>query len=352
MTILLKIRGNSADSKKIKIAAKIIKNGGIVIFPTETVYGIGANAYDLDATSRIFDIKKRPRSNQLIVHISNMKMFDELAIVPKKYHDVIKKIWPGPLTLRVKARKKLPRSVTAGLNTLSIRMPESKIARQLIDESGVPIAAPSANLSKMPSSTRGSHAMKYFNGKVEAIIDAGPSKFGLESTILELDTFTLARPGAFTKEMLEDAFGRKVKLTKISRGLIEAKKATVPGIKFKHYSPKTPLLLFEGNIDALQRMTSEEKKRFVFIGSKESCKVMKRAARSTISIGSQKDLWEIASNLFDSLIRLDDMKVKYAIIESYEEKGIGLAIMNRLRKASVRKTFKTKKELDKLLKGV
>ncbi len=352
MTVILKIRGDSADSKSISRAAKIIKGGGIVIFPTETVYGIGSSAYNEAAASRIFDIKKRPRTNQLIVHVSYMKMFNELAIVPKKHLKVIEKIWPGPLTLRVKARKKLPRSVTAGLSTLSIRMPESKIAHQLIVESGVPIAAPSANLSKMPSSTKGEHAIDYFDGKVDAIMDAGPSKFGLESTILEMDTFTLARPGAFTKEMLEEAFGRKVRLTKVSRGLLDAKTAGVPGTKFRHYSPKTKLFLFTGKINELSEMVSRKDGEFAFIGSTESCKIMKKGAKITINLGPRKNLWKIASNLFDALIKLDKSNVKFAIIESYDEKGIGLAIMNRLRKASVHRFFNKRKELEPYLKGV
>lgn len=347
MTVILNLRGDASDDRKIRKAAKMIRDGGVVVFPTETVYGIGANALDAKAALRIFKIKRRPSDNPLIVHVSDMKMLNEVVEVPERYRHIIDRILPAPLTIRMKARKQLPSAVTGGLDSISVRMPDDKVALKLIHYSGVPIAAPSANISKMPSSTRAWHAKKYFYGKVDAILAGKPSKFGLESTILELDKFVLARPGAFTKERIEKEFGRKVRITKVTRGIKDAAKATTPGLKYKHYSPNTPLFMFTGKISLLPGI-ARGSGRFVFIGSSESCKTMRHVARSTIDLGSREDLWEIGANLFDGLINLDSKDAEFAITEQYPEEGIGSAIMNRLRKACSRRYFRNRAQLIKL----
>ena len=193
MTIILNFRSatSSEARKRIKRAAEIIKDGGMVVFPTETVYGIGANAFDSKACKKIYEVKGRAGDNPLIVHVSSMAMANKVGAIPKKYSSVLSNVWPAPLTVVVKAKRSVPKVVTGGLNTVAIRMPDHKIALDLIEQSGVPIAAPSANISKKPSSTSAAHAKKYFNGKVDAIIDSGPSTLGIESTVIGLSDFSV-----------------------------------------------------------------------------------------------------------------------------------------------------------------
>lgn len=353
MTIILNLRSASGReaAKKIRQAAQIIKSGGVVVFPTETVYGIGANALDAKACKKIYSIKGRAKDNPLIVHVSSLKMALRIGEIPEKYAKILSRIWPAPLTVIVRAKNQLPKVVTGGLNTVAIRMPDSKIALELINQCGVPIAAPSANISKRPSSTSGSHAKKYFDGKVDAIIDSGSSRFGIESTVISLIDLSLLRPGAYTVKQVEKEFGKRVKITDEIRGTAKATgKPLSPGMKYRHYSPEKPLYLFTGDIAKLPSITTGAD-RFTFIGSNESCSMMHGHASDTISLGSRKRPSEIAHNLFGALISLDSKKSKFAIIENFSEVGIGLAIMNRIRKACSNKYFSCHKELHALIEG-
>jgi L-threonylcarbamoyladenylate synthase len=349
MTLLLKMSEASPDIKGIRKAAAIIKEGGIVVFPTETVYGIGANAFDGNACLRIFELKGREQDNPLIVHVSSINMAEKVAVIPKMYKKILGNVWPAPLTVILKARKGIPKSVTAGLRTVAVRMPDNKIALRLIEESGTPIAAPSANISKRPSSTRASHAIKYFYGKADAIIDAGSSRFGIESTVIDLDNFELLRPGAFSVDGIEKLFGRKLKIygTQEKRGYVAKPKS--PGMKYMHYAPLTPIFLFNGDIRSIGNATKPYAGRFIFIGSDESCKIAKRYAKDTIGIGRREDVDVIAHNLFDALIRLDGKTSEFAVIECFGEEGIGLALMNRIRKACSYKSFTDADSLIKLV---
>jgi L-threonylcarbamoyladenylate synthase len=350
MTLILKINSRKPEPPKIRKAALIIRNGGIVVFPTETVYGIGANALDARACRKIFRIKKRKMDNPLIVHISSMKMANEVADIPAKYSKVLERIWPAPLSVVAKARKAVPKMVTAGLRTVSLRMPQNKVALMLIRESGVPIAAPSANISGRPSSTRASHAIGYFNGKVDAIIDAGPSMFGVESTIIDLSRFVLLRPGAYTVNQINRSFKKKITVAKESIGPLKSgQKPISPGTKYVHYSPSTPLFMFNGKKPMLAEITSGFKGRFAFIGSEESCRLVRKNARRTINLGKRREKHGIAANLFHALISLDTTNTEFAITEDFSEEGLGLAIMNRLRKACGHRYFKDGKELDNLV---
>ncbi len=351
MTIILKLNPNKPDLEKIRLAANFIKRGGVVVFPTETVYGIGANALDRKASRKIFKIKGRPSDNPVIVHVSSIEMADSVAKIPKKYLNPLEKVWPGPLTIIVPARKSLPRIVTGGLDTVAIRMPSGGIALRLIKESGVPIAAPSANLSKRPSATKATHAKKYFNGKVDVIIDGGKSKFGVESTVLDLGNFEILRPGAFTPAAIKSYFGRRPRISDVAKGLRTKSKIRSPGTKYDHYSPAKRLLLFTGRIEDLPQITRDTG-NFTFIGSNESCRKMEKAAKNLISLGKSSNPKDIASNLFDSLIKTDSLPSDFAIAESFDEKGIGLAIMNRLRKASGNRSFKNSRELSDILKSM
>lgn len=346
---ILKINRSDPNLSKIRLAAETIRKGGLVVFPTETVYGIGADATNASACRRIFKAKRRPYDNPLIVHVSDMGMADKVAIIPKHYRKAIEATWPSPLTLILKARTGLPRVVTAGLKTVAVRMPADKIALELIRQSGTPIAAPSANISKKPSSTSGKHAIGYFINAVDIILDAGPSKFGIESTVLDLGKFTLLRPGAFTMEDIFAAFLKMPKLPKEALGLKEAKRALSPGMKYKHYSPDTKLLLYEGDPSELRQILSPWKGRFSFIGSEETARLLGRMPVKSIILGSRKQPRAIARNLFSGLIYLDSLKVEFCIAESFAEEGYGLAVMNRLRKASGHKHFSTAEELEKYL---
>ena len=347
---ILKINRSNPNLSKIRLAAETIRKGGLVVFPTETVYGIGADAMNASACRKIFKAKKRPSDNPLIVHVSDMEMAEKVAIIPRRYRKAIESIWPSPLTLILKARAGLPRVVTAGLKTVAVRMPSDEIALELIRQSRTPIAAPSANISKKPSSTSGKHAIGYFLKSVDIILDAGNSEFGIESTVLDLGHFTLLRPGAFTMEEISAAFMKKPKLPKEALGLKEAKKALSPGMKYRHYSPDTKLMLYEGDPSRLKSILSPWKGRFAFMGSGETAFLLGKMPVKSIILGSRKEPRTIARNLFSGLIYLDSLKAEFCITESFTEKGYGLAIMNRLRKASSHKHFHTAEELEKCLR--
>ncbi len=341
-TVIIKTKHGKINSKNMKSAASAIRSGKVVVFPTETVYGIGANAFDEEACKKIFEAKGRPSDNPLIVHVSDLNMAKTVCFIPKKYEKYLLKVWPGPLTIISKAKNTVGKIVTANLDTVAVRMPSSSIALELIRTSGVPIAAPSANISKMPSSTSGKHALAYFNGKVDMILDAGRTKYGIESTVLDLRTFTVLRPGAFSVEDLTRAFGKKPRVH--SENVVSIKKVRSPGMKYRHYSPNTPLFLYKGNIRDLNKMLKKHKK-IVFIGSDNACSMIKGVQK--IRLGNNQD--EIAHNLFDALIKLDSVKVKFAVIQSFGIEGFGLAVMNRIEKASNHLSFKNEMQLHKLM---
>lgn len=352
MTLFLKVSARKPGPDEIGKAAEAIRKGGLVVFPTETVYGIGADATNEAACRRIFRAKKRARDNPLIVHVSSLRMAEGIGVIPREYRQIIERIWPAPITFVVMARPGLPKAVTAGLKTVCVRMPDDPVALSLIRRAGVPIAAPSANPSKKPSATSGSHALAYFDGKVDVILDAGRTRHGIESTILDLRDFRLLRPGAFTIEEIAKAFGKKPKVTKDAKGMGGSGRPLSPGMKYRHYSPETPLFLYEGKPGKLAAaLKGIGAGYFAFIGSKETSRLIGGLAPRKIVLGSRKNPDEIASNLFDALIRLDSLGARFAVAESFAEKGKGLAVMNRLRKASSHRSFTTRQELVNLLGG-
>ncbi len=353
MTIILKIQGLRKGAKQIRQAAAILRGGGIVVFPTETVYGIGADALNPDACRRIYSIKGRAGDNPLIVHVSSMEMAETVARIPERYFGTMRRIWPAPLTIIVKAKPIVPKVVTGGLDTIAIRMPDSEVALSLIRESGVPIAAPSANISSKPSSTRASHAIKYFYGKVDAIMDSGRSKFGLESTVIDLKKFTILRPGSYTVDQVQKAFGKRPKVTSQSRAISDSRsRPSSPGMKYRHYSPEKPIFLFTGDPRALPAASESFRGEFTFIGSRESCRAMRGTAKNSIALGSRRDPGRMASMLFDALIALDGMESRFAIIEQFKEEGIGLAMMNRIRKACAHKYFSDERGLSRRVREI
>jgi len=298
---------------KIKDAAKILAQNGTVAFPTETVYGLGANALDKKAVKKIFVAKGRPGDNPLIVHIANKKDLNKLVEkIPANAEKLIDKFWPGPLTIVLKKSKIIPKIVTAGLNTVAIRMPSDKVALALIKEAKIPIAAPSANLSGRPSPTKFEHVFDDLNGKIDAIVHGKDTKIGVESTVIDLSGKpTLLRPGKVTLEQLEKEIG-KIKIHQTIKGRkIELAKS--PGMKYKHYSPKAKVILFY---------------------NKKKIKNLSKNKKIAIIYTKRYSPEFVAKNLFKKFREFDKKNVEIIFVEAMDEKGLGLAIMNRLKKAS------------------
>ncbi len=353
-TEILKVDPVEPENWQIGKAASFVNAGGLVVFPTETVYGIGADAFNEGACRKIFEAKGRPGDNPLIVHVSSIEMAQEVGELPQEYIDRIRRVWPSPVTFIVKANKRIPKTVTGGLGTVALRMPAHPVALALISKSGCPIAAPSANPSSKPSATNAGQAIKYFDGKVDCIIDSGRAFFGVESTVIDLDSFTILRPGPFTFDEIGNAFGQKPHISEVTRGRRLSGTAVSPGTKYAHYAPDTRMLLFERDAASLAEVIDgiEDMPPFAFIGSNESCGLLsKEAGCSTIALGSAANLYEVAKNLYDGIIALDSLKVKLGISESFDENGVGLAIMNRLRKACSGASFWDHAGLVKLLES-
>ncbi|MHA1805329.1 MAG: L-threonylcarbamoyladenylate synthase [Promethearchaeota archaeon] len=343
-TKILKVTPSNPEIHVIKIAAEIIKEGGTVAFPTETVYGLGANALDSDAVMKIFIAKNRPADNPLIVHVSSKEEIHFLVEeLPEKVELLIENFWPGPLTLILKKSKIVPNETTAGLNTVAIRMPKHEVALALIEQAGVPIAAPSANLAGKPSPTLAEHVKKDLYGRIDAIIDAGPTNIGVESTVIDMTSAVpmLLRPGGITLEQLKNILG-KVELhpTVLSEKSLLVEKIPSPGMKHRHYAPNAKLIIIEGKkmekiMNKVQEIAHEymkEGKKVGILANNES-KFMYNADVIK-SAGNRNDFTEIARNLFRLLREFDEENVDVVIAEGISLKGIGLAIMNRLRKAA------------------
>ncbi len=354
--MILKIDPINPEMPKIRTAAKAVLEGKLVAIPTETVYGLAANAFDDNACRKIFSVKGRPADNPLIVTVGSFDMAKKIASIPTEYLDTLKRIWPSPITFVMEAKEKFPKSVTSGLDTIAVRMPAHPVPLALINECNVPLAAPSANISKHPSATNASHVIRDFGDMIDVIIDSGDSFFGVESTIIDLRDFSLLRPGAFSIEEIERFFGKSPKITNPSRGLSEAEFAITPGMKYKHYAPNTPIALSEGKIPQIIKELDDEtiktlKDKCALIASEQLCRSLGSNFSKVISLGDEDNLYDIARNLFSSLRKLDEIKADYGLIESFTESGIGLAIMNRLRKATSHVSFSDKESLKSFLRN-
>jgi L-threonylcarbamoyladenylate synthase len=350
MTVIIKIDPLNIEKEKLKEAAEVIKRGGLVAFPTETVYGLGANALNANAVKKIYEVKNRPIDNPLIIHIENINQLFEIATeVSDEVLEISRKVWPGPLTFILRRNPKVPLITTGGKDTVAVRMPAHPIALNLIKESEVPIAAPSANLSGRPSPTKAEHVIKDLYGKVEVIIDGGETFFGVESTILDLTKKppVLLRPGPFTVEELEKIFG-KIIVPEEVKGFREFSISLAPGMKYKHYSPLTPLILVENKrlLNKVIEILTSKGKKVAVLCSRELAKNVSNNVELII-LGSEENLYEIAKNLFDSFRKLDELNVDVGIMQGFSERGIGLAIMNRSRKASGYKIVKSEEDIFK-----
>ncbi len=328
----------TTNTDELKIVCNLIKNGEIVIFPTETVYGIGANAYDEKAVGKIFMAKGRPSDNPVIVHISDKKTISEIAReVTEVEQKLIDAFMPGPFTLILNKTDKIPDIVSGGLPTVAVRMPDNVIARGIITFSGVPIAAPSANISGRPSGTSVEDIRQELEGKVSAIVDGGETQIGLESTVVRVieEVPHILRPGKITPEEIRDVAG----CVKFSNGIFEPvsenEKVESPGVKHKHYAPKTPAELIYSKVDGtlifeLNRMVKYYKGDVVILGFEEHKNNIVVSKHRFISLGSKNNLEEVAKNLYSALRKADELGGQIILIEGVEKRGLGIAIMNRL----------------------
>ena len=342
-TILLKVKSENPDPAKIQLAAEIIQRGGLVAFPTETVYGLGADALNSEAVLALFEAKKRPLDNPPIVHVADPAEVNRLVVeVPKKAELLMEKFWPGPLTLIFKRSSLVPRVTVADLDTVAIRMPKHKVALELIRQSRCPIAAPSANLAGKPSPTTAQHVFEDLNGRIDAIIDGGPTNIGVESTVVDLsiDPPMLLRPGGTPFEALKNILG-DLKLHPFVEAEQELPLQQIrsPGMKHKHYAPKADVVLVEGNVEAvtdkIKKLTESYRLKGAKVGILATDQT-KSAYKADIvqSLGSRQDLASIAKSLFRLLREVDTQNVDVIIAEGVSSEGLGLAVMNRLRKAS------------------
>ncbi len=334
-TRIYKVDPEKPSDDVIEECIEILKRGGLVVFPTETVYGLGAYTFNPKAVLKIFEVKRRPPTNPLIVHISELEQLNEIvAEIPDVVFELAEKFWPGPLTLVLKKNPKVPDVVTAKLDTVAVRMPAHPVALKL---ARIPIVAPSANIAGKPSPTTAEHVIKDLYGKVDAIIDAGETPYGVESTIIDLTKKppVLIRPGALPVEKIEEILGSIRIQTKTPF--------------YQHYTPNTSLLVIEtedySNFEEYARKFESvvrdlaKDKNVAIIVSKELAEKISVNAR-VILLGSRKDMYELCRNLFKSLRRLDELNVDLGVIEGFEEKGLGLTLMDRIRNASNFKILK------------
>ncbi len=324
------------DRKSIEKGAEVLQKGGLVVFPTETVYGLGANGLLKESIKKIYEAKGRPSDNPLILHIADLKMAKKIGKeIPDMFYALAKRFWPGPLTMIVKKGDEVPWEVTAGLDTVAIRMPKNKIAQDLIACADTPVAAPSANLSGKPSPTKGEHVIEDLKGRVDMIIDGGSTEVGLESTVIDLTVTPpqILRPGGITlseiREVIPDAVYDRIKDTQKPRS---------PGMKYRHYAPEAELILLPkeaGGKALLDRGQALEKtgKTVGYMVFQEDMALFSEKP-FVYDIGRRQQKKEMAARIFDALRVLDQKKVDIILCEEVEEKEVGVAIMNRLRKAA------------------
>lgn len=334
----LKLTNSKQD---IETAGKLLKDGELVAIPTETVYGLAADALNGEAVANIFKAKGRPMDNPLIVHIADLSQVDDLvAFVPPVLEDLAKAFWPGPLTVIMEKSDLIPDEVSAGLDTVAIRMPSHPVARAIIKAAGTPLAAPSANTSGMPSPTTAAHVLHDMDGKIAAVVDGGPCEVGVESTVLTLCTRVprILRPGRVTPEDLFDVLGDVDVDDAVLGQLAEGAVAASPGMKYKHYSPKAEVYIVDGSAEGFAKYVNE--------------KVAERAAEETavaalvfdgeealvncvtLPFGAEDDSLGQAEHLFDDLRRADELGVSDIYVRCPSAEGVGLAVMNRLLRAA------------------
>lgn len=334
-------RDNYINDEELKEASAVIRSGGLVAFPTETVYGLGGDATNPEASRKIYAAKGRPSDNPLIVHIADFSQLRNIvAEVPQEAEKLAEVFWPGPLTMILRKNDVIPYETTGGLDTVAIRMPSHPVARAFLQDSGCMIAAPSANTSGRPSPTTAQHVWEDLHGKIEILLDGGPVGIGIESTIVDLseERPMILRPGFITQEMLSAVLGD----VGVDPGLASENSKQppkAPGMRYRHYAPKADLTLVEGTmeeviskINALTREAQAMGKSVGVLATEENKD--RYVADHVIVIGQRQDEAEIARHLFDVLRQFDDLQVDLIYSESFVAAGVGQAIMNRLLKAA------------------
>jgi L-threonylcarbamoyladenylate synthase len=340
-TIIVEVSSYNIDERverKLQKVASILKSGGTVAFPTETVYGLGANALDESAVKKIFEAKGRPSDNPLIIHLAEIGDVKGLVKgLSKEVNKLMESFWPGPLTLVLEKTERVPSIITGGLSTVAIRMPSHPIARKLIKLSGVPVAAPSANISGKPSPTRGEHVVNDLKGKVDAIVMGGNCEVGLESTVLDMtgEIPVILRPGGITRTELEKVLGRVEVDKALSGNLDVVPKA--PGMKYTHYAPEAEVYIIKGRkaFDTINELVTEyemDGKKAGILCFDDTYSLYHKGVIK--SMGDRGNFKEVASNLFRLLREFDDTQVDIILAEAVEEVDLGQAIMNRLTKAA------------------
>ncbi len=340
-TIIKKIDADKIDMRIIQEAGSVLKKGGLVAFPTETVYGLGANALDEEAARKTYAAKGRPSDNPLIVHVADVQALEKIAEnIPPEVEELAEHFWPGPLTLILEKKPVVPYGTTGGLDTVAIRMPSNLVARELILAAGGYVSAPSANTSGRPSPTTAEHVRQDLEGKIPMILDGGRVEIGLESTILDMTVRPpmILRPGAITLDMLEEVLG-EVSVDQTILGSESSIPPKAPGMKYRHYAPKAKLVIVEGNIReetlAIRQLAYEavrEGRRVGIIASGETVDFYTNGVIK--NIGFRENEKAIAKNLYSVLREFDEEEVDEIYSESFNRQGIGRAIMNRLEKAA------------------
>lgn len=328
------------DSEELDEAVAYLKSGQVVAFPTETVYGLGADATNEEAVKKIFEAKGRPNDNPLIIHISNISQLENyVQSIPEVAKTVIDHFWPGPCTIVLRKNGPIAPSVTGGLDTVGVRMPDHPVALELIEKAGVPLAAPSANSSGKPSPTTAEHVKKDLDGKIRAILDGGATGVGLESTVLDLtdpQKPTILRPGGVTLEELEEVIGHVWLDTHLADTSVAPKS---PGMKYTHYSPERPVWILPESLEktvAIMEQLEKSGERIGFLVSEEWFDSLASENRMGYSLGIKKEPQQAAARLFSYLRALDEENISLILVEPYAKKEIGTAFMNRLEKAASR----------------
>ena len=342
-TVVLKASNGADEERALLFAAEILKKGGLVAFPTETVYGLGGDALNPGAVQNIYQVKQRPPDNPLIIHVTGMDQAARLVKeIPPEAFLLAENFWPGPLTMVLPKKDLVPDITTAGLSSAAIRVPAHLLARKLIHAAGVPLAAPSANLSGRPSPTTAGHVLEDLAGRIEAVLDGGSCSVGVESTVLSMlpGIPALLRPGGITLEMLEDVLKRKVlDLTIEGKGGVFKGAPPSPGMKYRHYAPRAPLYLVVGDYPAQRKQLVALTESFLMQGRKVALLLSRESAGICPApvlrvLGSREKPAQIAKRLFAVLREMDLLEVDVIVVEGFDEQGMGRAVMNRLRKAA------------------
>ena len=326
----------AGDPQTAPAAARILREGGLVALPTETVYGLGANGLDEQAVKKIFEAKGRPQDNPLILHIAGaQQLADFCREIPDSAYRLAEAFWPGPLTMVLPVRENVPARTTAGLDTVAIRCPATEITRRIIELAGVPIAAPSANTSGRPSTTTAQHVLEDLAGKIEVVVDGGPCGIGVESTILDLTVrpARLLRPGGLPVERIEQVIGKITVDPAVLRPMGEGERPRAPGMKYRHYAPRAQVTVLTGDAERTAAYIAEQ----AAPGSGVICfseYAGRFAGRIVRQIGSVREPLQQAQSVFDALRSFDETDVTEIYAQCPEEAGLGLAVANRLKKAA------------------